>query len=171
MKVLRVHERFKNWRNIIIFMSCILLMACSERIDICKPIDVSHSGQFVKIDFEISNVKAYSFALLFTAGDSREEKEKRVKLLSAHVDGVAIPISFRLVKDGKVLFDEEIDTVGARSWGESIYYKEKKINTLRRHIEIFQFTPGHYSVVITTLKDMPEFNGIESFVQLTPFPN
>ncbi|TNH41626.1 DUF5625 family protein [Photorhabdus luminescens] len=171
MKRLQVHEIVKSWHKMIIVLSCVCLTACSERIDICKPIDVLHAGQSVKIDFEISNVKAYSFALLFTDGNSREEKEKRLKLLSDHVDGVAIPISFRLIKDGKVLFDEEIDTVGARSWGESIYYKEKKINTLWRYIEIFQFTPGHYSVVITTLEDMPEFNGIESFVQLRPFPN
>ncbi len=59
MKVLHIHGRFKNWRNIIIFMSCILLMACSEPINIYRPIDVSHSDQSVKIDFEISKKGDY----------------------------------------------------------------------------------------------------------------
>ncbi|NRN30749.1 DUF5625 family protein [Photorhabdus heterorhabditis] len=171
MKVLRIHERFKNWRNIIIFMSCTLLMACSKPMDIYKPIDVSKSGQSVKIDFEISKVREYQVSLLFAVGDSHEERERRFKLFNAHVDGVAIPVLFRLVKDGKVLFDEEINTVGARSWGHTIYYKEKKINAAVRNIDIFQFTPGHYSMVITTLDNVPEFNGIEGFVRLTYFPN
>uniref|UniRef100_UPI0036D9295A DUF5625 family protein n=1 Tax=Photorhabdus sp. RM322S TaxID=3342825 RepID=UPI0036D9295A len=169
MKVLQVYERFKSWRNIIIFMSCTLLMACSKYIDIYKSIDVSHSGQSVKIDFEISKVGEYQVSLLFATGDSHEERKRRFKLFNAHGDGVAIPVLFRLVKDGKVLFDEEINTVGS-GWEHTIYYKKKKINTAVRNINIFQFTPGRYSVVITTLEDVPEFNGIESFVQLMRFP-
>ncbi|EYU14045.1 DUF5625 family protein [Photorhabdus aegyptia] len=166
MKVLRIHERFKNWRNMIIFMSCTLLMACSKPMDIYKPIDVSKSGQSVKFDFEISKVREYRVSLLFAIGDSQEEKERRSELFRAHVDGVAIPITFRLVKDGKVLFDEEINTVGATLM-HTVHYKEKNIDTAVRTIDIFQFTPGHYSMVITTLEDVPAFNGIESFVHIT----
>ncbi|WP_338015649.1 hypothetical protein [Photorhabdus bodei] len=72
MKVLRVHERFKNWRNIIVFMSFTLLMACSKHIEtIRKQINVSHSWQSVEINFELSKRKAgdYQFALLFANGN------------------------------------------------------------------------------------------------------
>ncbi|WP_338011038.1 DUF5625 family protein [Photorhabdus temperata] len=105
MKVLRIHERFKNWRNIIIFMSCTLLMACSEPIDIYKPIDVSHSGQSVKIDFEISKKGNYQFALLFDKGNNYEEMKRRLELFgNIDKDGVITPVSLHLVKDSKIFF-------------------------------------------------------------------
>ncbi|OCA52715.1 DUF5625 family protein [Photorhabdus namnaonensis] len=171
MKVLRVHERFKNWQNIIIFMSCALLIACSKPIDIYKPIDVSKSGQSVKIDFEISKVRDYQFALLFAAGDGHDEMERRFKLFGdIGKDGVVIPVLLRLVKDGQVLFDGEIKTLGT-GWEHTIHYKKRKINTAVRDIEIFKLPLGRYSAVITTLEDVPAFHGIESFVQLTHFPN
>ncbi|WP_327078669.1 DUF5625 family protein [Photorhabdus temperata] len=104
MKKLQVHKIVKSWHKMIIILSCVCLTACSERIDICKPIDVSHAGQSVKIDFEISKVGEYQVSLLFATGDSQEERERRFKLFNAHVDGVAIPVLFRLVKDGRVFF-------------------------------------------------------------------
>ncbi|NHB92421.1 DUF5625 family protein [Photorhabdus cinerea] len=168
MKVLRIHERFKNWRNMIIFMSCTLLMACSEHIDtIRKPIDVSRSGQSVEINFELSKRKAgnYQFALLFSNGRSYAELERRDKLFgSIDKDGIAIPVSLRLVKDGKVFFDEEINAVRLDGW-KSFYYKERSINTAVRDIETLSLPPGRYSAVITTLENVPAFKGIESFVE------
>ncbi|EQB99685.1 hypothetical protein B738_15526 [Photorhabdus temperata subsp. temperata M1021] len=113
MKILRVQERFKNWRNMIIFMSCTLLMACSKPIDIYKPIDVSHSGQSVKIDFEISKKGNYQFALLFDKGDDYEEMKRRLELFGdIDKDGIITPVSLQIVKDGKVFFDEKINAGG-----------------------------------------------------------
>ncbi|WP_289993490.1 DUF5625 family protein [Photorhabdus laumondii] len=169
MKVLRIHERFKNWRNIVVFMSCTLLMACSEPINIYRPIDVSHSDQSVKIDFEISKKGDYQFALLFARGHGHDEMNRRDELFgSIYDDGVTTPVSLRLVKDGKVFFDEKINAVGY-GWGRTVYYKERSINTAVRDIEILELPPGRYSAVITTLEDVPAFNGIQSFVQLTYF--
>ncbi|OCA52714.1 DUF5625 family protein [Photorhabdus namnaonensis] len=170
MKVLRIHERFKNWRNMIIFMSCTLLMACSNYIDtIYKPIDVSHAGKSVEINFELSKRKAgnYQFALLFANGDDFAEMQRRDKLFgNIDKDGVAVPVSLRLVKDGKVFFDKEINTVGSEGI-QSFYYNERRINTTVRDIKTLVLPPGRYSVVITTLEDVPAFNGIESFVEFT----
>ncbi|NRN30743.1 DUF5625 family protein [Photorhabdus heterorhabditis] len=172
MKVLRIHEKFKNWRNIIIFMSCVLLMACSKHIDtIRKPIEVSHSGQSVEINFELSKRKAgdYQFALLFANGNGFYEMERRDKLFgNIDKDGVAVPVSLRLVKDGKVFFDEKINAVGS-GWIQSFYYKERRINTTVRNIKILELPPGRYSAVITTLEDVPAFNDIESFVEFSYF--
>lgn len=171
MKVLRIHERFKNWRNIIIFLSCALLMACSKPMDIYKPIDVSHLGRSVEINFELNKRKAgdYQFSLLFSNGRSYAEMERRDKLFG-HVDkdGVAIPISLRLVKDGKVFFDEKINAVRLDGW-ESFYYEMRSVNTTVREIKTLSLPSGRYSAVITTLEDVPAFNGIQSFVKLAYF--
>ncbi|WP_338015650.1 DUF5625 family protein [Photorhabdus bodei] len=83
-------------------------------------------------------------------------------------NGIAIPVSLRLVKDGKVFFDEKINAVGS-GWIQSFYYKERSINTTVRNIKILELPPGRYSAVITTLEDVPAFNGIESFVEFTYF--
>uniref|UniRef100_UPI0036D784DC DUF5625 family protein n=1 Tax=Photorhabdus sp. RM322S TaxID=3342825 RepID=UPI0036D784DC len=172
MKVLQVNERFKNWRNIIIFMSFTLLMACSKHIDtVRKPIDVSHSGQSVEINFELSKRQAgdYQFALLFATGRSLDEIRRRDKLFgNVDKDGVAVPVSLRLVKDGRVFFDEKINAVRLDGW-ESFYYKERGINTAVRDIKTLSLPSGRYSAVITTLEDVPDFNGIQSFVELTYF--
>ncbi|NHB60130.1 DUF5625 family protein [Photorhabdus sp. RW14-46] len=168
MKVLQVHERFKNWRNMIIFMSCTLLMACSKPIDIYKPIDVSKSGQSVKIDFEISKVGDYQFALLFDKGDD-DEMKRRLELFGyIDKDGVITPVSLHLVRNGEVFLDEKINA-GGRSWGLSFDYEGRRITTAVREIKTLSLPPGRYSAVITTLEDVPAFNGIESFVELTYF--
>ncbi|OCA52700.1 DUF5625 family protein [Photorhabdus namnaonensis] len=167
MKVLRIHERLKNWRNIIIFMSCTLLMACSKPIDIYKPIDVSKSGQSVKIDFELRKEGNYQFALLFETGDGHDEMEGRFKFFGrADKDGVIIPVSLHIVKDGEIFFDKRINARGYDG-GQAFYYEEKYVNTAVREIKTFLLPPGSYSVVITTLEDVPAFNGIESFVGFT----
>ncbi|WP_118986531.1 DUF5625 family protein [Photorhabdus sp. CRCIA-P01] len=166
MKVLRIHERLKNWRNIIFFMSCTLLMACSKPIDIYKPIDVSKSGQSVKIDFEISKVGDYQFALLFDKGDD-DEMKRRLELFGyIDKDGVITPVSLHLVRNGEVFFDEKI-SAGGRSWGCSFDFEGRSITTAVREIKTFSLPAGCYSAVITTLEDVPAFNGIESFVEFT----
>ncbi|NHB60131.1 DUF5625 family protein [Photorhabdus sp. RW14-46] len=172
MKILQVHERFKNWRNIIIFMSCTLLMACSKHIDtIYKPIDVSHSGQSVEINFELSKRKAgdYQFALLFDKGDDYEEMKRRLELFGdIYKDGVITPVSLHIVKDGKVFFDEKINA-GGYGWGRTFDYEKRRINTAVREIKTLSLPSGRYSAVITILENVPVFNGIQSFVQLIYF--
>ncbi|WP_387689372.1 DUF5625 family protein [Photorhabdus sp. RM71S] len=102
MKVLQVYEMFKKWYKMIIFLSCAWLAACSEPIDIYRPIDVTQSDQSVKIDFEISKIGDYQFALLFATGRGHGEMERRFKLFGdLNHDGAAIPVSLRLVKNGE----------------------------------------------------------------------
>ncbi|MBS9424942.1 DUF5625 family protein [Photorhabdus caribbeanensis] len=169
MKVLRIYERFKNWRNIIIFMGCTLLMACSKFIDIYRPIDVSKSGQSVKIDFEISKEGNYQFVLLFATTDDYDEMARRFKLFGrADKDGVITPVSLHIVKDGKIFFDKKINAAGSEG-GRVFDYEERSINTAVREIKEFSLPPGRYSAVITTLEDVPVFNGIESFVEFNHY--
>ncbi|NHB92417.1 DUF5625 family protein [Photorhabdus cinerea] len=169
MKILQVRERCKNWRKIIVFMSCTLLMACSEPIDIYKPINVSKSGQSVKIDFEISKKGNYQFALLFATTDDYDEMKRRFKLFgSIYDDGVTTPVSLHLVRNGQVFFDEKIKA-GGYDGGQSFYYEERRVNTAVREIKTFSLPPGRYSAVITTLEDVPAFDDIESFVEFAYF--
>ncbi|MBS9444419.1 DUF5625 family protein [Photorhabdus heterorhabditis] len=167
MKVLRIHKRFKNWQNIIIFMSCSLLMACSRHMDIYRPIDVSKSGQSVKIDFELSKKGNYQFALLFETGEGHDEMTRRFKFFGrADKDGVITPVSLHIVKDGEIFFDKKINARGYDG-GQVFYYEERRINTAVREIKTFSLPPGNYSVVITPLGNVPAFSGIESFVGFT----
>ncbi|MER2472780.1 DUF5625 family protein [Photorhabdus laumondii] len=169
MKILQVHERFKNWRNIIIFMSCALLMACSKFIDIYRPIDVSKSGQSVKIDFEISKEGNYQFVLLFATTDDYDEMARRFELFGrVYKNGVITPVSLHIVKDGKIFFDKKINAAGSEG-GRAVNYEERRINTAVREIKTFSLPPGRYSAVITTLEDVPVFNGIESFVEFNHY--
>ncbi|PHM77226.1 hypothetical protein Xcab_02269 [Xenorhabdus cabanillasii JM26] len=172
MKVLQVHQKFKNWRRIIVFLSFALLAACSKHIDtIYKPIDVSHSGQSVEFNFELSKRKAgdYQFALLLDKGNDYEEMKRRLDLFGdINKDGIVTPISLQIVKDGTIFFDEKINA-GGLGWGQSFDYEGRRINMAVRNIKILELPPGRYSAVITTLENVPAFNGIESFVELTYF--
>ncbi|MBD2797849.1 hypothetical protein ID856_15080 [Xenorhabdus sp. 18] len=171
MEVLQVHQRFKHWRNMIIFMICTLLVACSKAkpIDIYEPIDVSKSGQSVKIGFEISKKGDYQFALLFARGGSHNEMNRRDELFgNIYDDGVTTPVSLHLVRNDQVFFNEKINAGGCDGW-QSFYYEERRVNTVVREIKLFSLPPGRYSAVITTLEDIPAFNGIESFVEFAYF--
>ncbi|MCA6221558.1 DUF5625 family protein [Photorhabdus antumapuensis] len=171
MKVLQVYEGFRNWHRIILFLSCALLVACSKPkpIDIYEPIDVTRSGQSVKISFEIGKAGNYQFALLFATGDDHDEMERRFKLFGGiDNDGVIIPVSLHLVRNGEVFFDEKINA-GGLGWGQSLNYGGRRINMAVRNIKILELPPGRYSAVITTLEDVPAFNDIESFVEFAYF--
>ncbi|WP_323864504.1 DUF5625 family protein [Xenorhabdus cabanillasii] len=172
MKVLQEHQRFKHWFRIIVFFSFALLAACSKYIDaIHKPIDVSHSGQSVEFNFELSKRKAgnYQFALLLDKGNDYEEMKRRLDLFGyIDKDGIITPVSLQIVKDGKIFFDEKINA-GGRAWGQSFDYEGRRINMAVRNIKILELPPGHYSVVITTLEDVPAFSNIQSFVEFAYF--
>lgn len=145
---------------------CVLF--CPEPLDIYQPIDVTHAGQSVRIDFEITKIGNYQFALLFDRGDYKEA-DRRLNIIGAHQNkGVIIPVSLYLVKDGKVVFTENINSEG--SGGHSyIAYEGRKIDIADRTITILELLPGKYSAVITILEDVPAFSGIETFLQITHF--
>ncbi|MDE1492609.1 DUF5625 family protein [Xenorhabdus bovienii] len=146
------------------------LSGCHQRAEtIYKPVDVTKAGQSVTFDFEIPQEGDYQFALMFTNGESFNEMQRRDKLFG-NIDktGVVVPISLRVVKDGKIFFDKEINTAGSEAM-QSFYFDERKINTTVRDIKTLEFPPGRYSAVITILDDVPAFNDIESFVQFTYF--
>ncbi|MDC9589421.1 DUF5625 family protein [Xenorhabdus sp. XENO-10] len=176
MKVLQVYGRFKYWRNIIIFLSCTWLVACSKPIHIYKPIDITKSGQSVKFDFEISKTGNYQFALLFDKGkgDNYDEMLRRLRLFggkffgSTDDDGIITSVLLHVVKDDEVFFDKKINA-GGHGWGQRIDYEGRSINMAVRNIKILELPPGSYSAVITTLESLPDFNGIESFVEVNYF--
>ncbi|HGJ5874650.1 MAG TPA: DUF5625 family protein [Arsenophonus apicola] len=158
------------WRTIMLLFSSVWLVACTEHIRIYRPIDITRAGQSVKVEFEIKKQGDYQFALLFETGEGHDEMERRFELFGANDKaGVVIPVSLRIVKDGQVFFDEEINTKGT-GWGRAFYYEGRRINTAAvREIKLLPLSPGRYSVVITTLEDVALFNGIESFVHVTYF--
>ncbi|WP_275384862.1 DUF5625 family protein [Xenorhabdus bovienii] len=123
-------------------------------------------------DFEIPQKGGYQFALLFDKGDDYDEMLRRLRLFGSKFfgsiddDGVITPVSLHIVKDGKIFFDEKINA-GGNDGGLGFYYEEKYVNVAIRGIKSFSLPPGRYSAVITTLEDVPAFNGIGSFVEFT----
>nr|WP_317987466.1 DUF5625 family protein [Photorhabdus antumapuensis] len=102
-----------------------LLMACSKHIDIYKPIDVTRSGQSIKIDFEIGKKGNYQFALLFARGDGHDEMNRRDEFFgSIYDDGVTTPVSLHLVRNGQVFFDKKINAGGYDGGSPSITKRE-----------------------------------------------
>ncbi|HGJ5862844.1 MAG TPA: DUF5625 family protein [Arsenophonus nasoniae] len=168
MKVFARQVRISMWRKVMLLFSSVWLVACTEHISIYRPIDITRAGQSVKVEFEIKKEGGYLFALLFETGEGHDEMERRFELFEGiNKTGVIIPISLRIVKDGQVFFDETINTQGTDG-GQAFYYQGRRIDTTAvRDIKSFLLFPGHYSVVISTLEDVPLFNGIESFVQVT----
>ncbi|WFQ80084.1 DUF5625 family protein [Xenorhabdus sp. SF857] len=142
------------------------LSGCHQRAEtIRKPVDVTKAGQSVAFDFEIPQEGDYQFALLFATGDNHNEMERRFKLFGdIDKDGVITPVSLHIVKGGKVFFDEKINA-GGNDGGQAFYYEDKYVNTTVREIKTFSLPPGSYSAVITTLEDIPTFNGIKSFIE------
>lgn len=91
--------------------------------------------------------------------------ERRFELFrGVDKSGVIIPLSLRIVKDGQLFFDEIINTQGTIG-GQAFVFQERRINAAVRDIKSFSLSPGRYSVVISTLEDVPQFTGIESFVE------
>ncbi|WGL97990.1 DUF5625 family protein [Arsenophonus sp. aPb] len=170
MKVFARQLRVSMWRTIMLLFSSVWLVACNEYIDIYRPIDITRAGQSVMVEFEIKKQGDYQFALLFDKGDDYEEMLRRLELFgSVDKTGVIIPISLRIVKDGQLFFDEEINTKGT-GWGRAFYYEGRRINTAAvREIKLLPLSPGCYSVVISTLEDVALFSGIESFIEVTYF--
>ncbi|MBC8946860.1 MULTISPECIES: DUF5625 family protein [Xenorhabdus] len=149
------------------------LSGCHQYAEaIHKPIDVTKAGQSVTFDFEIPQEGGYQFALLFDKGNDYDEMLRRLRLFGSKFygsiddDGVITPVSLHLVKDEKIFFDEKINA-GGNDGGLGFYYEEKSVNAAIRNIKSFSLPPGHYFAVITTLENVPAFDGIESFVLFT----
>lgn len=161
---------YNSWRLATRVMEGLYCMAfCPEPVNVYQPIDVTHAGQSVRIDFEIKDIGDYRFALLFDKGNGRNEIERRSKLFgNINNEGVAIPVSLHLIKDGNIIFNKEINATRTK-WFQYFYYDNREVNCAVRNVAIRELNPGYYSVVITVLEDIPAFNGIETFFQVSAY--
>ncbi|WP_455916729.1 DUF5625 family protein [Pantoea agglomerans] len=139
---------------------------CPEPAAVQKPIDLSQAGQSVKYDFVLKEVGGVQFYLMFSFGKDSEERRKRSSLFgSIKDDGIVIPLSIYLVKDGREYYFKKIITRGTGST-RTAYYGGKEFNTRVRNVEALDLPPGHYTAVITTLENIPDFQLIEIFMEL-----
>lgn len=158
--------RFVKW--LVQGVYCVVF--CVDSLNVFQPIDISQAGQSVKIDFDVNKEGRYQFALMFDkkAGDY-EEIDRRLELFGwGNNKGVVIPVSFRLIKDGKVFYNRRINTAGA-SGNLYIQLEDKYIDSQMRNIIVLELPPGRYSAVMSVLDNVPEFIGIDSFFRVTYF--
>lgn len=102
---------------------CILLAACSAPISIVKPLDISRANQSVTAQFVVRKSGEYRFSLLFTKGNDLAEINKQIQVWADfNHEGVAVPIHLRVLKDGEVVFDEQLVTTGTQ-WGQEFDYE------------------------------------------------
>lgn len=142
---------------------------CPEPAPVYKPVDLSQAGQSVKYDFELKDVGGVQFYLMFTIGNDFDETRRRSRLFGeGNEDGIVIPLSIYLVKDGRGYYFKKIITRGTGSY-RTAYYGGEKFSTAVRNVEALDLPPGRYTAVITTNDNIPNFNGIDSFVELDLF--
>ncbi|WDG52355.1 DUF5625 family protein [Pseudomonas chlororaphis] len=162
-----MHGLISVLRNGVLGAVCLLLTACSAPVSIVKPLDVSRAEQSASAEFVVRKTGDYRFALLFTKKDSLPEILKQIEVWGNYgVDGVAIPIHLRVLKDGQVFFEKSLITVGVQ-WGQTFDYEGRRLNTAVRLIKTLELSPGSYSVEVSTLGDLEAFRGIEGFVEFS----
>lgn len=85
-----------------------------------------------------------------------------------HIDksGIVTPVRLRIVKDGEVKLDKIINAHGIE-WGRVFYLNNKPINTRVRNVLLTTLRPGHYILEIETINDLPELQGIDSYIEFT----
>ncbi|MBO1501782.1 hypothetical protein JKX24_22840 [Serratia proteamaculans] len=158
-----------DYRRLLILLCCIGLVACNEPVVQYKRIYVSQIGQSVEFQFDVKKTGDYQFALLFSASEEKENSEERKLQINLFGDeqneGEKIPISLRLVKDGKLFSEEVIDSSG--TIGRDKFYRGYETNTvLVRNIKIIDLPPGHYSATIGVISDTPDFDYVSTFAMM-----
>ncbi|AZD09353.1 hypothetical protein C4K26_3958 [Pseudomonas chlororaphis] len=162
-----MHGLISVLRNGVLGAVCFLLAACSAPVSIVKPLDISRADQSASAEFVVKKTGDYRFALLFSKKDSLPEILKQIEVWGDYnVDGVAIPVHLRVLKDGQVFFDKSLITTGIQ-WGQGFDYEGRRMNTAVRLIKTLELSPGKYSVEVSTLDDLQAFRGIEGFVEFS----
>ncbi|MFS7241611.1 DUF5625 family protein [Serratia proteamaculans] len=158
-----------DYRRLLILLCSIGLVACNEPVVQYKRIYVSQIGQSVEFQFDVKKTGDYQFALLFSASEEKENSEERKLQINLFGDeqneGEKIPISLRLVKDGKLFSEEVIDSSG--TIGRAKFYRDDvHDSTLVREIKTMTLLPGHYSVVLSIINDNPNIDYVRSFARM-----
>lgn len=150
-----------------------LAFDCPVFSTIYQPIDVSKAGQSASIEFDISKTWDYQFFLTFELGWENKERARRRHVIAESIfnknrEGIPIPVSLKIVKDGKVFYHKTITTSGAQ-YLYQFNYKGKEIDSLERIIRTLELPPGHYSAEVMTQQDIAEFHGIFTLIKIKFF--
>jgi hypothetical protein len=170
MKGIRIKMKLMDYRRLLILLCCIGLVACNVPVVQYKRIYASQIGQSVEFEFDVKKTGDYQFALLFSASEEKENSEERKLQIRLFGDeqneGEKIPISLRLVKDGKLFSEEKIDSSG--TIGRAKFYRDDvHDSTLVREIKTMTLLSGHYSVVLSIINDNPNIDYVRSFARMT----
>ncbi|NUT80129.1 DUF5625 family protein [Pseudomonas brassicacearum] len=156
-------------RKILVVSVCVFFAGCSNKVLIVKPIDVSRAGQIANAQFTVDQAGGYRVALLFVWSKNISEREAQGKLWGGGLYrevGVPIPIGLRVLRNGKLFFEERIMTEGVNS-GQAFEYEGDHKSAQVRDIKYLTLAPGEYSFEIVTLNEIEALKGTESYVEFS----
>lgn len=128
------------------------------------PFAVQQAGSRVETEMRIVERKQYSFRLQFSYKEGNQEDRERVRKLVGSYEkdrngnlidpGIPTPLKFKIyiidASGERLMLERDIPVLGLTSWGGDSFGK------------IFAFeilNPGHYRVIVESLKDAPELAG------------
>ncbi|MDA8486892.1 DUF5625 family protein, partial [Pseudomonas resinovorans] len=149
----------------------LLLTACGEKLWLIKPFDVSKDDQVFMANVLIEKRARYQLALLFVQADTRRGREEQDKIFGTggvptpshasdpevlrEISGVEIPLYVRLVKDGELLMDEELNT-SAVDFYQWINYEGQDKHVTGRAAQVIWLDPGNYFLEARTVQETRE---------------
>ena len=153
-------------KRIGILFVMVILVACQKPNYITVPIEISKKG-IVESTVIINGKHQNRIQIVFSRKYLSLEKEREL-VGSGGIcppkntncpKGIKIPIKWSLFnKNGKIIATKELDSIEANGWaGEYVY----------RYIGEFSAKPGEYRFIVETLKNNPEFEKIETHIEIS----
>lgn len=132
------------------------------------PIAIHKAGVKVETEMRVVEHRSYIFGLTFKFNKDDEAEYSRVKKLvgddiqdKAGDPGVPTPLRLRIsaIEEAgeRVVVDKEINELRLRSWGG---------DSLKKHIDYIQLSPGLYHLSIETLQDAPQLEDVSVLVSI-----
>lgn len=153
----------------VLYVLQIALTSCSSPVEIIKPLDVSKKNQRATLELKIRDKGGYRVELYYALRGSEEELRVSDVWGRRHAElSISVPIQLKVIKDGIVIFDRVVTSVGLEGFQVTRVCGVIK-NTGVRLIKHFTFAPGYYKFEINTLVDLGEFQGEEVYVGLVSY--
>lgn len=153
---------------LIISLVLFFLIKDTNKLSLVEPIDTSLENSSISMSFTIDKEGGYRAAFLFLwEEDSLKRRAQRETLKGGSLgEGVTIPVSLKLYKDGNIFFDDFIVTRGI-SGGQSMEHEDAFVTVGVRDIKHFLLPTGKYVLEIKTLQNTEKKLNYKSYIEFS----